>query len=164
MPPPLAFAARFSGLVHAGPLTFGFAFQGMAQMLQGLGLAGERVTDELERKMHQVAILLQGQIQRHIVGSRATNPPDVLGVDSGRLRQSIGNEVRRLAPGVVQALVGPQRVVYGAVHELGSRAIGHPEMNIPERPYIRPAVKELQEHILRELGSAFRAEVVWGTA
>jgi phage gpG-like protein len=142
-------------------LIFGFEFKGLAAMLASLDGAANRITDELERKVLKLSIELEGQAQRHIVGSRATNPPEVLGVDTGRLRQSMGHEVKRNGHTVI-GRVGPQRVVYGAVHELGSAAIGHPEMNIPERPYLAPALKELREHIVEEIGTAFSAQVVFG--
>jgi hypothetical protein len=138
-------------------LSFAFVLQGWRELADKMGEAGDRLDVELEARMGRLALEIAGQAAKHIVGSRATNPPYLLGVKSGDYRRHLTGFARRRGPGIIEGIITPQGLRYPIVHEFGSAAIGHPEMNIPARPVLGPALKEKEHRILEELGGAFKA-------
>ena len=115
----------------------------------------ERLSGELEKRMRLILEEAIGAVQEHIQGKRVSNPDDLLGVVSGRLRQAIGGpQVTRTADGIVGSF-GPQRVVYAAVHEFGD-----PDRNIRPRPFLSTGLADMKERIEEELGAAFKASVL----
>ncbi len=122
--------------------------------------AAKRLPSAIERNLARAAALIERDAKRNIHGSRTrairkgrpvTAPPGVLGVDTGRLRQSISFDVSRKGRRWT-AEVGPQRVPYARIHEFGGKA-GH--ANIPKRPYLGPAVEKNRELVFRLIGRSF---------
>lgn len=136
----------------AGPL-IGFRILGLEAMIRKVQGAQRRVPDAIEQAMRQVTLIVAGRAQKNITGSRATNPPHVLGRVTGRLAGSITTRVSRRGP-VVQGRVGTN-VVYGPPHELG---LGR----MPRRPYLAPALDASQKNIRDMLGRAFVGAVRGG--
>lgn len=140
-------------------LLLGFRLDGLAALISSLNGASSKLDQEIERRMSILVLEVAGAAQSFVTGSRATNPPELLGVRTGRLRTSITGKVRRRGEGLVEGFITPQGVKYAAVHELGSALIGHPEMNIPARPYLARALKAKEPRIVELLGGAFSAAV-----
>lgn len=137
----------------------GFKLEGLSALIESLNGASSRLDTEIEKRMSVLVIEVSGAAQSFISGSRATNPPELLGVRSGTLRSRITGVVKRRGEGLVEGIISPQGVKYAAVHELGSALIGHPEMHIPARPYLLRALKLKEPRILELLGGAFSAAV-----
>ncbi len=74
------------------------------------------------------------------VPSAPGTPPHV---QTGALRASISHAVTQRSSGSPLAIAGPT-VKYGAVHEFG-----FPDLNLPERPFMAPALKRAQPKITR---------------
>ena len=74
---------------------------------------------------------------------------------SSRLIQSLGIEASEI-PGGFHAFVGPQKVVYGPIHEFGGRAGRKGSALIPPRPYAVPALEEGRDDIVEEMESRLR--------
>lgn len=113
-----------------------------------------------------------------------------LKVRSGSLLNSIGasKKVETKGDGTVEGTIGPQGIPYAAIHEFGGRTsphkieprnrqalkfmgnngetfakfVNHPGSNIPARPYLRPAMENKADFILKEFGlmikTAFKTE------
>lgn len=137
-----------------GMLSLSLRFQGLREIIGSLNGASGRLDAELEKRMRVLVLEVAGSSQRYIVGSRATNPGDILGIVTGRLRGSIAGHVERKGAGMVEGIVGPQRVKYAATHEFGD-----PSRNIPARPYLSRGLADKRQRILDYLGSAFSASV-----
>lgn len=140
-------------------ILFGFRLDGLAALISSLNGASGKLDEEIAKRMSVLVLEVAGTAQRFIQGTRATNPPELLGIRTGRLRASITGVVKRTSKGLVEGIITPQGVKYAAVHELGSALIGHPEMHIPARPYLARALKEKEPRILELLGGAFSAAV-----
>jgi phage gpG-like protein len=116
-------------------------------------LTEAHLNDEIAKRMARVVEFVAGKAKARVIGKRASNPPYLLGVVSGRLRQSIGAKVTRTPEGV-QGKVGT-RVVYAAIHEFGGKT--KQGGVIPARPYLGPALAESRQMIVEELGDAYVA-------
>lgn len=88
-------------------------------------------------------------------GRRVTSPRHVLGIDTGRLRQSITTDVFTRGKRLF-AEIGPQRVIYARIHEVGGRTGKQHRARIPARPYMAPALKKSMRGIERFLTRALR--------
>lgn len=144
-------------------LTLGFSMPTLSGLIRSLDGAGARLTSALRQKMEKAVLVVAGAAAKHIVGSRASNPPELLGVESGRLRGAVSasTEVRE-ADGQIEGIVGAGGVVYAAIHELGGEAGKDHQVTIPARPYMGPGLKESTPAILELLGEAFTGTVVFG--
>lgn len=72
------------------------------------------------------------------------------------LEDSIGIAIKARKEGDGAAGIwGSKDVRYARVHELGSAALGYPDMNIPARPYLRPAADEKYPELADEIRKAF---------
>ena len=130
--------------------------------LGGLDLA-------IRGKIDQAAEVLIGAMQNQLdkgpaaeVGSSGPRVEDVslpknttehLRRVTSRLIQSIGKKVSRI-PGGWQAAVGPQRVVYGPIHEFGGFAGRGHAVYIKPRPYAYPALDDAEDEIKEVLDDA----------
>lgn len=74
---------------------------------------------------------------------------------SSRLIQALGSEEDEI-PGGFRAFVGPQKVVYGPIHEFGGRAGRGGSAEIPARPYAVPALKEGRDDIVEGMQARLR--------
>lgn len=133
---------------------------GLRQITQGLTGAGGKAATAIEKELALLAEEIVGLAQQNIRGSRATNPPKMLGVVTGRLRQSITREPVKKVGGAFQVKIGPQRVVYAAIHEFGGRAGRGGSVRIPARPYLGPALAKKADDIVERLGSAYVGSVL----
>ena len=128
---------------------FGFAMVGLSQLTRSSRRGTGELMPAIERKVREALELIAGRAKFNIRGSRETNPPERLGVVTGRLRGSIGVdifEVKRDSGGV-QGRVGT-RVKYGPRHEFG---IGQ----TPKRAFMSPAVEAMRERVFELLGEGF---------
>lgn len=129
---------------------FGFAMVGLSTMLRSSKGASSNLIPSIERKMRVALEEIAGRAKFHIRGTRASNPPELLGVVSGLLRGSIGTdimEVRTLGSEIV-GRVGT-KVKYGSPHEFGA--------GTPKRAFMGPAVEEMRERVIELLGEGFRS-------
>ncbi len=108
----------------------------------------------LKDEMNLLGEELVGEVKRHIVGSRESNPEDVLGIGEGTLRGSIGKKVSSEGTNLVLR-VGPQRIEYGRIHEFGGMAGRGRTTRIPKLTYLKPELKIMREHIVVRLGDRF---------
>ena len=122
----------------------------------------KKLPGAIEKNLHKAAQLIEARAKKNIHGSRTrairkgrpvTAPPHVLGVDTGRLRQSISYDVFRSRARRWTAEIGPQRVPYAKIHEFGG-TVGH--ARIPKRPYLGPAIEKSREEVFRLIGRAFK--------
>lgn len=136
---------------------------GLKQLTQTFTGAGGKATTAISKELALIAEELVGEAQRNIRGSRATNPPQVLGVgqeDGGRLRGSITRDPVKMMGGALGVRIGPQRVVYAAIHEFGGKAGRGRSVTIPARPYLGPALEKKLDDIVDRLGSAYVGSVL----
>ena len=128
--------------------SLGMKTLGLQGLIASMRSVDGRIGDQMHDDLNKAGDLLIGEVPKHIIGKRATNPPEVLGVVTGRLRQSIGKILQRVGRGW-KLIVGPQRVKYGAVHELGPH----------KRPYLAPSLGAKREEIVEILGDGLVAAV-----
>jgi len=142
------------------PVAMGLVLEGASDMARFFGGVHRRIEKALHDEMRQVVLIVAGRAKFHIRGSRKTNPPEMLGVVTGRLRQSITGRVEDRG-GFIVGLVGPQRVKYAAIHELGGEISGPfgVKVDMPRRPYLAPALEETRELIVKRLGDAFESSL-----
>lgn len=133
-----------------------FSVQAIGLQALTRSLKSARNLSRVARTMDVLVQEVAGEAKRHVRGSRATNPPEMLGVDTGRLRQSIRGRVESKRDELV-GIVGPQRVVYAAIHELGGQAGRGRSVTIPARPYLSVALAAKQRRIVEALGDAYVA-------
>ena len=133
---------------------------GARELARDLDRGGRRLPSAVEKAVRLASELLVGAAQREMQGSRTrairlgraiTARPGVLGIDYGRLRQSMSYTVERRGR-LIRGEVGP-RVVYARIHELGG--VAGRGARIPRRPYLAPAIKKTASKILKLLGRAF---------
>lgn len=126
----------------------------------------------LKAAMESIAIRLQNRIKDNLSGK-------VLNAKSGTLRRSIGWEMYDSSSKAITAKVFSRGIPYSAIHEFGGRTrphiieprdpngtlafknmagktiftkmVKHPGSRIPERSYMRSALKEMEPEIKREL-------------
>lgn len=93
------------------------------------------------------------------------------GAIPGRLRASITSRMTG-APPAMEARIGPQRVIYAAIHEfggvirprtarflvftIGGRKIFARKVTMPKRPYLVPGAAAAEPIVIRLLGESFR--------
>lgn len=140
------------------PFSMGMKTIGLQGLIATFRNPGGRIMDRMHDDLDMAGELLLGEIPKHIIGSRATNPPEVLGVVTGRLRQSMGKKLIRRGTGW-ELQVGPQRVKYGAIHELGGFAGRGRSTRIPARPYEGPSLAAQREPIVNLLGDGLVATI-----
>ena len=141
-----------------------FQIVGLRELLAGIRGSRGKLSKAIEDQMRFLVEVISGRAAAKIIGSRASNPPEVLGVVTGRLRQAVAasGRVRRRGSEIVGS-VGTNRVVYGPVHELGlTISVGRVgTIDMPQRPFLAPALEESRDLIADRLGLAF--EAVLGT-
>lgn len=108
--------------------------QGKFDALLALG-----TSDELTDAMMRGGTILEAQVKRNIRKQGL--------VDTGNLRSSVA--VAKLAAGLVAVFTN---VVYAAIHEFGGLAGRGRSVNIPARPYFRPAIDEARNDITDAVG------------
>lgn len=160
------------------PLLLGFQLVGYKQVLAGAGAAGARLQANLLAKMRLLVVEVAGRAVYYVRGSRATNPPHLLGRRTGSLAKHIGGFAKQEGSEIV-GRVGVQGLKYGPVHELGAviRARRKPflawenppgewhfakQVKIPARPYLQPALADKRNRIAEELGGSFRGVLAPG--
>lgn len=113
------------------------------------------------RAMVKASAIVEEQAKLNMKGSRTralrkgqpvTAAEGVLGIDRGTLRSSI-TFVVKTTQRKITSTIGPQRVVYAAIHEFGGTA-GRGS-RIPPRPYLGPAVDKTAVRVEKILGKAF---------
>lgn len=102
----------------------------------------------------------------------------VLERDTGKLYRSIRTSVRASKGGVTGTLrAGNSKVLYARIHELGGTIEGNPRLRfktdrgwfsprrvqIPARPYLRPAIEEASEALPARMTARFLAALNRGT-
>jgi hypothetical protein len=138
-------------------LSLGFKMIGLASMRKTLGASKGNLNRGIRQDFNVIGELLIGEIQKHIIGARASNPPELLGRVNSRLAQSFGKEVKQKG-GVIQLIVGTS-VEYARIHEFGGRAGRGLSVTIPARPYAQPSIEAKQDEITEILGD--RLVTVW---
>ena len=129
---------------------------------------------QIETTVFRALTLLEAEIVQNIRSGSG------LKVRTGNLLNSIGasKRVTTEANGAVTGSIGPEGVVYAAIHEFGgvtsphrieprsrnslkffgdkgetfAKFVNHPGSRIPARPYLRPAVLAKEDEILKEFG------------
>ena len=141
-------------------MKIGLRIVGRRALQRWTARTAKRIPSEIERNLHRAAQLIEASAKKNIHGSRTrarrkhrpvTAPPHVLGVDTGRLRQSISYDVYRRGRRW-NAEIGPQRVPYARIHEFGG-TVGR--ARIPKRPYLGPAIDKNRERVFRLIGRTF---------
>lgn len=121
-----------------------------------------RIDDRIQKNIVRAGTIVEREAKRAIKGSRTralrmgrlpTAASGVLGVDTGRLRQSITTEERRslFFNRVYTLHIGPVGVPYARIHELGDRKRG-----MPKRPYMAVAIKKTADRVERMIGRSFK--------
>ncbi len=105
-----------------------------------MGKFPEELKKEMGRRLARSGLAVQREAQKRIHGERATNPPHLLGIITGRLRGSIAVD---LASDGLSVTVGTN-VEYAEKHELG--------IFVPARPFMGPGLKAAEPFILKEVG------------
>lgn len=158
-----------------GLATIGLLSRGLGSLRESFRRAPDRMRPEMVKRMRRIVLLVQGEAQKRVLGSRKTNPSKQLGVVTGKLRSSIKGRVDIQAGNVV-GVVGPQRVVYARIHEFGGTIVPRHKpflvfkgsdgglvftkrVRIPARPYMGPALKASQKRIEEMLEGAVVAAV-----
>ena len=103
----------------------------------------------IKTSLFQSALFLAGWIKTN----RLSGPrPQFLGVVTGRLRSSITATPTEKAGNVYFCRIGTN-VVYGRIHEYGGQTGRNHLVNMPARPFMRPAVEDRsnQQMVLQDL-------------
>jgi len=158
-------------------ILFGFKMLGLAELRKSLDGASARLDDELFKRMQALVLEIAGGAQRYIVGTRVSNPPELLAIRTGRLRASITGKAVRVGKSAVEGVIAPQRVRYAAIHELGGTITAKSgpylkfktdsgnwvqvrSVTIPARPYLGRALADWKDRITERLGSGLAASVI----
>ncbi|KKN70767.1 hypothetical protein LCGC14_0427620 [marine sediment metagenome] len=108
---------------------------------------GKRLRKAEKPQLLQAGLLVGREAQKRIVGKRATNPPDLLGIVTGRLRSSL------LPPKVssdgLTVTVGTN-VEYARKHEFGTKGS-------IARPFLLPALVKSESKIIELVGRGVSA-------
>ena len=92
----------------------------------------------IRQSLTQSAIFIAGWIKnKRLSGPR----PQYLGVRTGRLRSSITATPAQKEGNTYFARIGTN-VVYGRIHEYGGMTGRNHSVNMPKRPFMRPAVED----------------------
>lgn len=118
---------------------------------------------EFKQGMRKAVESVKRQVQRNLTGG---NP---LNVRTGLLRRSVKGRVIRKRK-AYEGIVGPQRVPYARIHELGgiirpkrakalvfkigNRWIRTQKVTMPKRPYLKPAALKKSKAVAKILGKA----------
>ena len=130
-----------------GEPALGFRVLGLHDLSHAITHAAHAFKHNLHDALHKASLEVAGRAKFYIRGKRRTNPPELLGVVTGRLRQSITGRVEQRGPYTV-GVVGPQRVTYAAIHEFGGSSTFHGRaVYIPPRPYLAPALRDMEPRI-----------------
>lgn len=135
--------------------------KGIDKLIKDLDDAGTR--KRLEKGVRRALLLYQAGIIKNLSGR-------VLKVRSGRLRQSIGVQVKSSGTGI-EGSVGSQKVIYANVHEKGKvikakRAkyltfkgkqgwVRKKKVKIPRRPFVKPEIKANAPQVRKVISEAF---------
>jgi len=93
----------------------------------------------IRQSLTQSAIFIAGWIKTNrLSGPRG---PTRLGVVTGRLRSSITSTPTQKEGNTYFARIGTN-VVYGRIHEYGGMTGRNHSVNMPKRPFMRPAVED----------------------
>jgi phage gpG-like protein len=132
-----------------------------------------RVRQALREELTGLSDALLARVQQKLSG-------EVLAARSGRLRDSVRQEPAEGDITIAAAVVVPASVPYAAIQEFGgttpahaivprkgealrfvaggkavfARRVAHPGSRIPERPYLRAALAEMENDITAGLGEA----------
>ena len=144
---------------------------GSSQLARQLGRSGDKIKRRVNRSLDKAALVVAGEIQQQMGGSRTrarrkgravTARPEQLGIDTGRLRQSIGS---KRAPGVFRRgetifggafVEAGTAVVYAPIHEFGGKAGRNRSVTIPARPFFLPGIKKARPAVEAILGEVLR--------
>jgi phage gpG-like protein len=143
---------------------------GVEKLLKRLKTARKKNPHDMRRQLTIASAAVERSAKKNMRGSRTrairlgrpvTAREGVLGIDRGTLRASINFKIRTKRKTFGQmwmvSRIGPQRVVYGRIHELGGIA-GRGAV-IPRRPYLGPALKENEALIKRLLSKSFHVVI-----
>lgn len=128
--------------------------RGLDKLQRYLGRFDKTLRDGLLRAMKQTAAV----VERHVKSAKLSG--QVLRVRSGRLRSSIIGRAEQRGTEII-GVVG-SNVIYARIHELGGRAGRGHRTIIPARPYLKPAMEEKREEILKLIDSAVHTAVESG--
>jgi phage gpG-like protein len=128
---------------------------GLSQMIKGASGANGNLNRSLKEKMEELVLRVEGRAKFYIRGSRSTNPDDILGVVTDRLRGSLTSGVDSKKQNDLIGEIRTNRVPYAATHEFGDGSRG-----IRARPYLARAIRDLKDEIFEELGDQFSASTV----
>jgi len=106
----------------------------------------EKLQSHMFKQMKIAVEVIIGETKRNIRGSRASNPPEILGIRTGRLRSSITGQTKRRRGNVVGTI--GTNVDYAAKHEFGLEGL-------PKRPFITPALEKKADEVQDILATAF---------
>jgi phage gpG-like protein len=92
----------------------------------------------IRQSLTQSAIFLSSWIKTN----RLSGPrPTILGVRTGRLRSSIATTPAQKSGDTYYCTIGTN-VVYARIHEYGGQTGRNHAVNMPKRPFMRPAVED----------------------
>lgn len=123
----------------------GIRIRGADKLQRDLGKFNPKLKENMRPRMTRAAIFVTREAQKRIRGARATNPPDLLGIVTGRLRGSLSH---RIEDEGLTATVGTN-VEYARKNELGE--------GVRARPYLGPGLDASREFILKEVGAGVDA-------
>ncbi len=119
-----------------------FEISGDKVVARKMGNFSKVLSRHMRKGMVLSALLVRRNAQKRIRGARATNPPDRLGVVTGRGRGSI---IERIFPDGFSATVGTN-VPYMRKHEFG--------IGVRKRSFLQPALDESRSKIVKILNDA----------
>ena len=121
-------------------MSVNFRSKGGTKANDAMRRASSRYIKELEKQnedaVELATIFVVGEAKRNIKRIKSTEGKLI---DTGRMINSLANEVRKLK-NIVVGLAGTN-LFYAKFHEFGTR-------NIPARPYLRPAITENRNKII----------------
>ena len=154
---------------------FSVRLEGDREVIQRLSSLPNRVRAALLKKTYALAIQLADRVRRKLSG-------EVLNVRSGDLRASIFEDVQSDATSVVGRVASSGDVRYAAIHEYGGTIPAHeivpskaqalmfvvggktvfarrvqiPDVQMPERSFMRSSLSEMKQQIVDGLAEAAR--------
>lgn len=123
----------------------GIKIFGAGELEKGMGNFEKNLHRRMFPRMTRATLKVTAEAQKRIRGKRATNPPEVLGVVTGRGKGSILPNVSKDG---LMGTVGTN-VEYMLKHEIG--------FAVPKRPFMAPGLEASKEFIFKELGAGVDA-------
>ena len=119
------------------------------------------LTEHVIKGVDTGSIRLQKEVKRQLARYMARRrrggarpPADKLGLDTGTLTRSIQVDRRHLRDNRTPRTRVGTNLVYGPVHEFGSR-----DGNTPKRPFMRPAKRATEDAIIKDIDNRVKRAI-----